>query len=378
MLSTRVRVGIAAGVVSSLVATTIGAATASSAAPSPAAGVKHAASLVAQYTALPKFVSPGPSLSAKKLAGKTIFSLPSSSANIFVNTTDKAMANLAKSVGLKYQTYTNQGQTAQYVQGMTTAISRKADVISLLDGTDPRLIAPQIAQAKAAGIPVVDAHDLDLTQKAYPNVAAMVDMNAVLAGKIVAASVIEQTKGNADVLIITSNNYSNSGPVAAGLKAEFAADCPKCKLSFTNVNGVDWATKIQPVVQSAIARDSHLNFVVPVFDSMLQNVVPAVRTANAVGRVHAGSYNGTPAILDLIRTSKIVTVDVGENPADIGAAALDQCMRVLLHMKPSPDEHLVLRAFTADNIEQAGVPAKVGAGYGSAWLEGYRHVWGLE
>jgi ribose transport system substrate-binding protein len=340
-------------------------------------GVSHAASIVATYTALPKFISPGPAFDAKKLAGKTIFSLPSSSANIFVNTTDKAMGQLAQSVGLKYQTYTNQGQTSQYVQGMTTAISRKVDVISLLDGTDPRLIAPQIAQAKSAGIPVVDAHDLDLTQKPYPNLAALVDMNAVLAGKIVAASVIVQTKGNADVLIITSNNYSNSQPVANGLKAEFAEDCPKCKLSYTNVNGVDWATKIQPAVQSAIAKNHNLNFVVPVFDSMLEYVVPAVRTANAVGRVHAGSYNGTPAILDLIRTSKIVTVDVGENPADIGAASLDQCMRVMLGMKPSPDEHLVLRAFTTANVKEAGVPAKVGVGYGSAWLDGYRHTWGL-
>jgi len=366
-----------AAVASLLVAGSLGASASLSAPRAAGSGVSHAASIVAQYTALPKFISPGPSFDAKKLAGKTIFSIPSSSANLFVNTTDKAMQQLAQSAGLKYQTWTNQGQTSQYVQGMTTAISRKVNIIDLLDGTDPRLIAPQIAQAKSAGIPVVDAHDLDLTQKPYPNLAALVDMNAVLAGKIVAASVIAQTKGNADVLIITSNNYSNSQPVASGLKQEFAADCPKCKLSYANVNGVDWATKIQPTVQSAISRDTKLNYVVPVFDSMLEYVVPAVRTANAVGRVHAGSYNGTPAILNLIRTSNIVTVDVGENPADIAAAALDQCMRVLLHMKPSPDEHLVLRAFTAANVSQAGTPPKVGVGYGSAWLAGYKHTWGL-
>ncbi len=306
-----------------------------------------------------------------------IFSLPSNSTIPFVETTDASMRQLAGTVGIQYQTYPNQGKTSQYVQGMTTAISRKVNLINLLDGTDPRLIAPQISQAKAAGIPVVDSHDLDLSQQPYPNVAAFVDMDAVQAGKIVAASAISQTKGDADVLIITSNNYANSQPTATGLKQEFAQDCPSCKLTYANVNGPDWATKIQPLVSAALTRDPNLNFVVPVFDSMLEYVVPAVTTKGAIGKVHAGSWNGTPAILDLIRTGKIVTVDVGENPADIAAASLDQSMRVMLNMTPSPNEHLVLRVFTAANVQEAGAPAKVGVGYGNAYLAGYRHVWGL-
>ena len=190
------------------------------------ANVKHANTVVAQYTALPAFTSPGPAFDAKKAAGKVIFSLPSNSTIPFVETTDASMRQLAGTVGIQYQTYPNQGKTSQYVQGMTTAISRKVNLINLLDGTDPRLIAPQISQAKAAGIPVVDSHDLDLSQQPYPNVAAFVDMDAVQAGKIVAASAISQTKGDADVLIITSNNYANSQPTATGLKQEFAQDMP--------------------------------------------------------------------------------------------------------------------------------------------------------
>jgi ribose transport system substrate-binding protein len=83
-------------------------------------------------------------------------------------------------------------------------------------------------------------------------------------------------------------------------------------------------------------------------------------------------------MLDLVRDNKIVTMDVGENPAQIAAAGLDQSLRVLGGMEISKDEHLVLRVFTKENVEEAGVPAKLGEGYGDAWRPGYRQIWGLE
>lgn len=342
------------------------------------AGVPHAQALIAQWKALPKFQSPGPAFDARSLAGKTIFSLPSNTNIPFIVSTDNAMKGLAEQIGLKYVTYPNSGQTSEWVQGMNTAIASRVDVINLLNGTNPERLQPQIIQAKNAGIPTVDSHDYDLTQPHAPNLAATVDGDFVTAGQLVAAYAIADTGGNANVLIITSNNYSNSEPVSRGMMQEFQADCPSCKITTANVNGPDWATQIQPTVIGAIQRDPGLNYVLPVFDSMAQYVVPAVIAANAVGRVHAASFNGTPAILDLIRTSNVVTMDVGENTADIAAAALDQCMRVMAGLPPSQNEYLVLRVFDKDNINDAGNPAQLGQGYGNAWLDGYRTTWKLQ
>ena len=165
--------------------------------------------------------------------------------------------------------------------------------------------------------------------------AAFVDMDAIPGRKDRRSiSTVSRTRGKCRRTIITSNNYANSQPTATGLKQEFSQDCPSCKLTYANVNGPDWATKIQPLVSAALTRDPNLNFVIPVFDRMLEYVVPAVTTKGAIGKVRAGSWNGTPAILDLIRTGKMVPVDVGENPADIAAASLDQSMRVMLDVTP--------------------------------------------
>jgi ribose transport system substrate-binding protein len=178
--------------------------------------------------------------------------------------------------------------------------------------------------------------------------------------------------------MLTSNNYKNSFPVADGMHKEFAADCPSCKVTAQNINGPDWATKLQPAVQTAITSDSKLNYVLPTFDGMLTYVIPGIRAANATGRVHAASYNGSPDVLNLVRDNSIVTMDVGENPAQIAAAGLDQSLRVLGGMPESTNEHLVLRVFTKDNVSEAGIPAKLGQGYGNAWTAGYYAVWGIK
>jgi ribose transport system substrate-binding protein len=363
----------------SLVALACGAESSSSGTQgSSSAQLNHAKQLLQQYEAVPPFVSPGDPFDAKKVAGgKTVFSLPSNLSIPFIQATSEAYHQLAAQVGVKVINWPNQGQTSQWVQGMDTAIARKVDLIDLLDGTDPRLIMPQVEKAKAAGIPVVDTHDLDVGQEHPPNVAAFVDGHFVTAGELMAAWALTQTNGKANALVITSNNYQNSFPVTDGMRKEFKADCPTCKVQYVNVNGPDWASKIQPAVQTAITNDPQLNFVLPTFDSMLVYVVAGVLAAAAKGRVHAASYNGTPATLDLIRTSGVVTFDVGENPADIAAAGLDQDMRVMAGLPPSKDEHLVLRAFTPKNVDEAGNPAALGQGYGDAWRTGYAKTWQL-
>lgn len=343
-----------------------------------AAQLADAQQLLTQYTAVPQFISPGPAFDARKLvAGKTVFSLPSNLSIPFIQATSQSYLQLAAKAGVNVVNWPNQGQQSQWVQGMNEAIARKVNLIDLLDGTDPDLIGPQIDQAKAAGIPVVDTHDLDFGQTHAQNVTAFVDGDFITAGKLMAAWALVQTNGKADVLIISSTNYKNSFPVRDGMTGLFAKDCPSCKVRVENVNAPDWATKIQPTVQSAITADPNLNYVLPTFDSMLVYVVAGVLAAQAKGRIHAASYNGTPSTLDLIRTSGVVTMDVGENVADIAAAGLDQDMRVLAGLPISQNEHLVLRAFTPQNVDEAGNPAGIGQGYGNAWQPGYYGVWGL-
>src|ERR1700758_1454223 len=107
----------------------------------------------------PEFVAPGPSFDATAcMKGKSILSVPVSSANTFTANIEKAMQAVAKKVGFKFTTWENQGQSSQWVQGMDAAMNEKASLIDLLAGTDPRGLVPQVRAAKAAGVPVVPSH----------------------------------------------------------------------------------------------------------------------------------------------------------------------------------------------------------------------------
>lgn len=372
------RVGVAVGMMG-LVASACGSSSSSPSSTtqgssSNSSGVTQAQTLVNKYLGNPTFTSPGPSFDATKAAGKTLFSLPANSGVAFVNTVDQVMGTYAKKLGINYVDYPNQQQQSQWVQGMNQAISDKANAIDLLAGIPPEQLQPEIAAAQKAGIPTLDTNERDPSQPTQPYIAAYTFAPFNLAGQLMAAWAVSQTKGKADVLVVTSNADVSSQAVQDGVNQEMKTACPSCKVTAENVNPVDWATKLQSTVEGALSGDPNINYILPVFDSMSQFIVPAIVASGKSGQVHVASFNGTPAILDMIRTGDVVTMDVGENTSDVAAAGLDQAMRIMLGMKPG-NEQINVRVMDKSNVSQAGVPAVSGQGYGNAFLTGYAQTW---
>ncbi|MEV6845754.1 substrate-binding domain-containing protein [Actinoplanes sp. NPDC051411] len=339
-------------------------------------GVATASALVNKYLGNPEFTSPGDPIDVSGLKGKTIFSIPASSSVAFVNTVDKAMGEYAKDLGIKYVDYPNQQQQSQWVQGANQAISSHADAIDLLAGIPPEQLAPQIQQARAAGIPTIDTNERDQSQPTVPYVAGYAFAPFKLAGQLMAAWATSETKGKADVLVVSSNADVSSQAVEDGVTGEMSQVCPGCKVQTVNVNPVDWATKLQTTVQGKLSADPNINYILPVFDSMAQFIAPAIVSAGRSGKVFVASFNGTPAIEDMIRTGNVVTMDVGENTADVAAAGLDQAMRIMLH-KPAGNEQINVRIINKSNVADVGTPAQNGKGYGDAFLTGYASAWGV-
>jgi len=335
---------------------------------------------IQKYMAPPKFPPPGPAFDTSKVKGKTILSIPVSSANPFTANIETAMAGAAKLLGIKFINYTNQAQVTQWVQGIGQAISRKVDLIDMLGGTDPRVLGPQVAAAKKAGIPIGTSHLYDITQTPVA-VDFSIPADYQRAARLEADWVILDTKGKADVVVVTSNEIVPTPAIVNALKDEFAKQCGSaCKLTLINAPVPDWSTKIQPQVQSALVKDPAVNYVIPIYDSMSQFVVPAITAAGRTGKVHIATYNGTPFVMGYLAQGNAVRFEVGENLNWLGWAYIDAEARVLAGVKVPRqfDEHTALRAFTADNIKEAGSPPKLSTGYGNAYIVGYKKLWGIK
>lgn len=345
----------------------------------PAADVSNLRTELDKYTGVPTFTAPGGPIDTAALKGKVIFNIPDSSSNPFATTVAEAEQEAADLVGVKYINCTNQGQVTEWVSCYDQAAQQGANIINDFGGADPRQLGPQIQAAQDAGIQVV-AHNVYGFSQEPVGIKTSVPTPYELAGNLMAKWVIMDTGRKANVLVITSNEVLATDPIVNGIKESFAAECAGCTMTMVNVPVKDWSTKIQSEVQSAMVRDPGINYVVPIYDSMSQFVVPAITAANKVGQVHVATFNGTPFVLQYLQEGDIVRMVVGESLRWVGWAFLDSDLRLLAgEQLPSVyDEKIPLRIFTKDNVNETGTPPDLTKGYGDEYVAGYKKLWGLQ
>lgn len=326
------------------------------------------------YSGIPEFVAPGPAFDAQAcMEGKSIMTVPASSAIPFIKTIADHKDELAEELGFEHSQWENQGNPTQWIQGMEYAGNNGFDLVSLLAGADPRFFEPQVKAAQGAGVKVVTSHLTGLELDAPAGVDANTAIDYKQAGKLMADWTIVQTEAKTNALILVSNEALSTDSLVDGLTEAFEK-CPDCAYEIVNVPIVDWATRIQPTVQGKLQANPDINYVIPIYDSMSTFVTPAIAIAGKRDSVKVATFNGTPFVLDLIREGT-VELDIGENLDWIAHAMLDAEMRLLCGLDPIVDSKVPLRVFTAENIAEVGNPAESSKGYGDAYVEGFRNLW---
>ena len=350
-----------------------------SAGPALAGGMDDAKAMIDAHRAKPVFSAPGPAFDARACAaGKRIMTLPVSSANPFTKNIALAMIEAGAEVGVEVVEWENQAQPSQWVQGINFAINEKFDLIDMLGGVDPRVLVPQIQAARAAGIKVKTSHFYDLSQTPHESVDGAVQVPYYNAGEILANWAIVRSGGKANVVIIGSDEIVPTAPFVQGIRDTLAANCPDCReVAYINAPVPEWATKIQPSVQSALLANPEVNYLIPIYDSMSQFVVPGVRIAGKTGIVKIATFNGTPFVIDLIQQGE-VEMDIGESLGWIARAIIDSHMRTLCGLEEPPKLNVPFYLFDAENAKDAGTPADYDRGYGDVHVAGFRALWGLE
>jgi ribose transport system substrate-binding protein len=336
-----------------------------------------AKALIDSHSKKPGFTAPGAPFDAKAcMAGKKILSIPVTSTVPFIGGIEVSMADVAKEVGFGFQEWKNQARPTQWVEGMEFAINNHWSAVDLLSGIIPSTLAPQAAAAKAAGVRVFASHYMDVSQTKDPAADVSLPMTFGEAGEIMGAWIAVKTNGKANVLVIGSDDVFQTPPLRKNVQAALDKYCDGgCKNTYVNVPLSEWATKIQTTVQSALIADPSINYVVPIYDSMSQFVLPALNITSRKD-VKIVSFNGTPFVLDLVRKGD-VELDVGENLDWIGRATLDGYMRALCNL-PVPDKlNVPLYIFDSSNAADAGVPAEFNKGYGDG-VSGFAKLWELK
>ena len=363
------------------VAATAGAGSGSSATPA-AGGTAAAAEQVEQLRKVPEFVAPGPAIDVTSLKGKKIFVIPIAATGLDsgIHSAEEAIARKA---GVTLTYYPTQGQVAQWVQGMQTAIAQKPDLIMLEAAPDPRQLQPQIAQAKAAGIPVLVSHFYDTEMPNPPDcegcaagVTAVVKAPLTAAARAEANWIIADSGGKANVLFIGLSDVLPTPGIVKAFQDEFAKNCADCKVTVQNIPLSQLATSLTTTVASALTKDPSITYVNPLGDALVAGVLPALHSTGRTG-VKVVSFNGSPGVLKYIAQADAnVVADVGESADWIGFANMDQAFRVMLG-RPTVDQNTPIRLWDKTNIAEQGQEPSYSKGFGDRYASGYYRLWGL-
>lgn len=325
-----------------------------------------------------KFTFDGPAFNASAARGKTVYWIATTAEIPFTKAVYGGFQAAAKEAGVKVNFFDGQGQVSEQLRGMQQAIAAKADLI-VLQSIPVGVMSAAVNAAKQAGIPIVEAFDVDSTAPKDDGATASVSFAYGDVGKLLAASVAADSGCSAKSVVVNSSDVPVSPPELNGVKAGFSELCPaSCAYDVRDALIADWSTKVGPLTQNAVA-DPKVDWVIPLYDGMVQFATPAVRQANAAGRAKIASFNASPGIVDDLKTGgSPFAVDIGAPLGWTGWAIADQSLRILSGAKPVDDEKIPLRVFNKANTKDIDFKGEESAVYGGSAQNGYKRLWGLQ
>jgi ribose transport system substrate-binding protein len=346
-----------------------------------AAQVTSLKAALAAAVKVPHWEAGGPAISAKGMAGKTVFLLNDSS-NQFTTSFNAGVAAAAKALGMKFTTGNGNSVATQDVQAIDNAVTAKVAVIILLAQT-PATLASGLVKAKAAGIPVIETFIGDPSLPSAADKALGINADATYCysctGKLAAEYEILKTGGKVDSVVQQFAGSPPSDATAAGWKQAIEQYCPKtCSVKYDDVTmGANTVQEIQSGTQVA-AQNPKVNAIFPVYDYQMAYMLPELQAANAANRIDLLSENADQAQMQEMASGDAVKVDVG-NPVEWdGWAAMDQALRAIMKLAPVVNEKTPVRLFDTANVKSIDLTANPASWYGGAnYAQDYEKLWGL-
>jgi ribose transport system substrate-binding protein len=337
----------------------------------------RAAAVLDEAKAPVAFTFDGPAFDASTARGKTVHWIATTGDIPFTKAVFGGFQAAAERAGLTVNFFDGRGQTTEQLRGVQQAIAARADLI-VLQSIPVGLMGAAVKDAQAAGIPIVEAFNADSSAPTSEGATASVSFSYERVGRLLAATVAAESGCSAKAVAIDSTDVPVSVPEMNGIKAGFRELCPDgCALDTRDALIADWSTKIGPLTQNAVA-DANVDWLLPVYDGMVQFVTPAVRQANAADRVKVASFNASPGIVDGLKTGgSPFAVDIGAPLDWTGWAIADQSLRVLSGTAPVADAKIPLRLFDQDNAKAIDFKAQESEVYGGSYKDEYMRLWGL-
>ena len=321
---------------------------------------------------------PGPAFDASQAEGNDVLIVNVTSAVPAVKELSEFTTEALSEVGVNAEEADGKASPTEFARLMRQGIGQGVDAI-LLNAVDPKAVTQPLRAAEEAGIPVIAMFEADPAQPLPDGIVGRSDFSYERAGRLLAAWAAADSNGSANAVAIQSSDAPSQAAMLGGFEDAWDQYCPECPLEVEDVAVPDWQSRLGPVVESALNQNPDLNYVLPMYDGMMLQVVPAVRQAGALDRVKMGSLNATPAVMEMLEAGEI-EMNIGESNPWLAWGAADQLLRAMVGQDTVDDENIPLRVFTQENFpSDVGDPSDPSTWYGDVdFRANYRELWGIE
>lgn len=290
---------------------------------------------------------PGPSEPVKAERGKRIVAITCSSQGYGCVQGGIGVQEAGKALGWEVTVADGKGDPSVWNASIRQAIVSKADGIVLL-AVDPQLVKDSLARAAAADIPVISTFIPE-----FPGSAAdgYVSTDHTAGGKILADWIIEDSGGEANVLMLNEKAFPELVKRNTALVDELRTACTGCKVVDTvEFNIGTMAQQLAGAVTSALQKDPSIEYVVAPFDSSGIFAGQGIRAAGKAGQVKMVGAEGDPNGIEGVQGGT-QAIDLATVPPWGGWAAADLLVR---HFAGAPVEtaELPQRLFDESNVPE--------------------------
>jgi ABC-type sugar transport system substrate-binding protein len=225
----------------------------------------------------------------------------------------KGFSAAADAVGAKARLFDGRGTPDGAAQGVNSAIAAKADGIVLVS-IDPGLVSQPLADAKAAGIPVVEGFTGDPHKTLLNGVVGTATPNNIEVGTLQAQYAASITNCHVNAATVASQSSKPSAASTKGVIAELQTLCADtCKTQVVDIAPADIATKLVGLLQTTFQRNPDINVITAASDTYVPYIVQALAAVNRNIPVIGGSgtqiaigQKGGPMVADVLYPPTIV------------------------------------------------------------------------
>ncbi|WP_294570070.1 sugar ABC transporter substrate-binding protein [uncultured Arthrobacter sp.] len=288
---------------------------------------------------------PGPTESIKAPTSKKIVAITCSSQGYGCVQGGIGVQQAGEALGWDVTVVDGKGDPGVWNSSIQQAIVTKADGIVLL-AINPQLVQGALDKAKTADIPVISTF---IPKLPGPTVDGYVSTDHVEGGKILADWIIEDSGGDASVLMLNEKAFPELVQRNEALVKELKDQCPNCEVADTVQLSIGtMGQELAPAVTSALQRNPNITHVVAPFDSSGILAGQGIRQAGKTGQVKLVSAEGDPNGIRAVQSGE-QAVDLATVPPWGGWAASDLLARQFAG-EPVDSEVLPQRLFDESNV----------------------------